>query len=351
MKRREWLAKLAQAAALLGAGAAGFWFARRHPGAAAAPGAAAGPRRSLGPEFVYDVSAFTKVDPALRHYRQSQCWPVPLQEPHALASGPDGRIYLAGDRRILTLSAQGETIHELVLDGVPRALCLAGETLYVAVTDHLELFSVQSERRAAWPRVAEAAMLTGIAVTADRVFLADAAGRIVWCCDGQGRVLGRIGARDPERQIPGFAVPSPFFALAAGPDGLLYATNPGRHRLEAYTAAGDLEWSWGETGIGIESFCGCCNPVSFAMFPDGRFVTAEKGLPRVKVYDRRGHFESVVAGPEDFAENRAACTAPAGPGPSCQYDGLAVAIESDAAILVLDLAARNLRRYRRHEEA
>ena len=36
------------------------------------------------------------------------------------------------------------------------------------------------------------------------------------------------------------------------------------------------------------------------MLPDGRFVTAEKGIPRIKVYSPRGEFECVVAGPKQM---------------------------------------------------
>ena len=54
-----------------------------------------------------------------------------------------------------------------------------------------------------------------------------------------------IGARDPDRNIRGFVVPSPYFCVRMAPDGLLRVTNPGEHQIEAYTLDGDLE-----TGVG-----------------------------------------------------------------------------------------------------
>ena len=36
----------------------------------------------------------------------------------------------------------------------------------------------------------------------------------------------------------------------------------------------------------MADFFGCCNPAQLAVLPDGRFVTAEKGIPRVKIYSR-----------------------------------------------------------------
>ena len=88
------------------------------------------------------------------------------------------------------------------------------------------------------------------------------------------------------------------------PDGLLRVVNPGMHRIEAYTPDGDLESFWGRRVDGIEGFCGCCNPANIAILPDGRIVTAEKGIPRVKVYHGRGQFVAWWPGPEMLAAPR-----------------------------------------------
>jgi hypothetical protein len=49
-----------------------------------------------------------------------------------------------------------------------------------------------------------------------------------------------------------------------------------------------------------EGFSGCCNPAHFTFLPDGRFVTSEKGLVRIKTYKPSGEFEGVVAAPSKF---------------------------------------------------
>jgi len=38
---------------------------------------------------------------------------------------------------------------------------------------------------------------------------------------------------------------------------------------------------------------------------DGRFVTSEKGLRRIKVYDAQGRFEALVATPEQLSSGNA----------------------------------------------
>lgn len=137
--------------------------------------------------------------------------------------------------------------------------------------------------------------ITGAARQGDWLFVADSGNRCIWRCDAEGIQVGRIGN---DKQ---FVVPSPYFAVAADPDGkTLWVTNPGKHRVEHYSSTGERTDWFGKPGTAIEKFCGCCNPCGIAVLSDGRIVTAEKGLPRVKVYHRDGRLESVVAGPEFF---------------------------------------------------
>ena len=133
-------------------------------------------------------------------------------------------------------------------------------------------------------------------------------------------------------------MPSPFFDVEVAADGLLRVTNPGRHCVEAYTFDGDLEFSWGKGGAAIESFCGCCNPINLALLRDGRVVTFEKGIPRVKIYNAQGAFELVVSGAETFAENAKIC------GPNdCTLGGLDGVVDSRGRVFILDLVAANIR--------
>ena len=193
---------------------------------------------------------------------------------------------------------------------------------------------IQYQQCASWKSFPQRSHLTGIAVSKDHVFIADAGNRIVLHCDSSGKILNYIGKKDKSRNIPGFVVPSPYFDLAVASDGLLRVTNPGRHRIEAYTFDGDFEFAWGKPSSRIEGFCGCCNPVSFAILPDESFVTCEKGLLRVKTYQPNGTFKAVVAGPDQLADGRICqvCTSPAKCGPG----GFAVTTDEKGRVFVLD---------------
>ena len=184
-----------------------------------------------------------------------------------------------------------------------------------------------------WESAGPDAHLTSISVSNNTLFVAD------W---GDRKVLKYSISGELQDSFGGFVIPSPFFDAAVSPDSLLHVANTGEHRIEAYNLKGDLmSWWGGFSNVDVAGFCGCCNPVNFAMLPAGEgFVTSEKGLTRVKVYDRDGEFVGVVAGPELFERHDSLCAAPG-------YDktrvGLDVAVDSSGRVFVLDPATSELR--------
>jgi hypothetical protein len=244
------------------------------------------------------------IDPALIQYRQTGEILVKMKQPHALAVGPDNRIYVGGDKAIYVFDSNGSKIRDIQLNYEPRCLAVGNAEhkypgrIYVGATDRVEVLDADGKSLATWDKLNEKALPTSIAAAENDVFLADAGNRIVWHYDTDGKLINRIGATDRARKIPGFFITSPYFDLAMGRDGLLYVVNPRALRLEAFTLSGDLEYFWGKGSTTIDGFFGCCNPAHFAILSDGRFVTAEKGLPRIKIYSPQGIFECVVAGQE-----------------------------------------------------
>jgi hypothetical protein len=213
--------------------------------------------------------------------------------------------------------------------------------VYVGLKDHVEIFDAKGRRKEPWNIPAAKTWFTGLAVAGNDVFAADAGNRVILRYDKSGKIIGRIGEKNPARNIPGLIAPSPFLDVEIAKDGLLRATNPGRHAVEAYTFTGDLEFSWGKPTMAIDGFCGCCNPVNLALLPDGRYVTCEKGLPRVKIYREKGEFECVVAGPESFPESlRTGAGLSKSDG---SMAGLDAAVDSRGRIFVLDQLAGEIR--------
>ena len=302
----------------------------------------------LGSEYQYDLSAMAYIDPKLILYEAvGGAIPTGLSQARALAVDPSGTLYVAGDQTVKVMDFQGQIKGELTLAVAPRCLVPAGEKLYIGTRDRVVIIDRQGEVQASWPSLGDDALITSIALDDEYVYIADAGQRIVWCYDREGRLIRRIGDRDPERRVPGFAVPSPYFDIAVAPDGLLRVVNPGRHEIEAYTARGDREFAWGKFGNSLDAFTGCCNPVSFAILPDGRFVTCEKGLVRVKIYGADGTMAGVVAGPQQLTDGEASiCETPA----QCQRGGFDVAADAAGRVYVLDTIKNVVRIFARRED-
>lgn len=279
----------------------------------------------LDDRFTYDVSAYMKTDPSLLLYAETGSFPTSFTEPKCLAVDGD-TILVGGDKVLKTFDATGKLLKTRELPALPHAVTTGGLVAYKDRFDGSSSFGERSH-------------LTGIAKAGDDIFVADAGNREVLRCDPTGKVLSRI---------KGFAVPSPYFDLLMGTDGLLWVVNPGKHRIEAYNPDGTKELSWGETSMNVEGFCGCCNPVYFARLPDGRFVTSEKGLNRIKIYSATGKFLGVVAGPEQLVKDlelaKKACA-------NCQIGfGFPIACDTAGRVLALDPATKQVRVFTQKEK-
>ena len=183
-----------------------------------------------------------------------------------------------------------------------------------------------------WPQVAPNAIITAIAPSHDRIWVADWGTKLVYEYDNDGRLKSRLCARNEQAGYPGIIAPSPHFDVSVAGNDRLYVSNPGMHRIESYSFDGHLQSYRGAPGNDFSSFCGCCNPVDFAMMPDGSFVTGEKGIPRIKIHNPEGRFVEFVAGPDQFASNTMS---------------LDLAVTPDGRVLVLDAIDGTVRTFSR----
>jgi hypothetical protein len=293
----------------------------------------------LGSEYSYNIDKLRQTDPRLLLYEEGAPFTPGLKEIRTLQFGPDHRLYVAGDRSVVMLNAQGARVSEIALPEPPRCLGVAGDgRVYIGFKNRVEVY-IAGTLASRWETLAAKPVITAIAVGENEVFVADAGNRAVWRYDLNGKQTGRIGLKEGSKTASRFIVPSPYFDLEIGPGKLLWVVNPGQHRLEAFTFDGALEASWGETSLQVKGFCGCCNPVFFTRLPDGRFITSEKGLTRVKVYSPQGEFEGVVAGPEQFPKY--------GVNPDTMASGLDVAADDQGRVLVADTLAGQVRVFTR----
>lgn len=337
MDRRAFLRAGVRGAGLIGlGGAVGYAASRYMPQSVRETVVGGGASRM-------DLEKYAYVDPALMQYKEMGQIETGFRSLRGIAVDLENRILVAGDRGIRVFGEDAEFLHQIDLGAAPRCLTVSEEgVLYVGLKERVEVYDLSGTQQARWHDLGLDAVLTSIAVSGDDVFLANAGQREILRYTRSGKQVLRFGKKDTSRNVPGFVVPSPYFDLAIGQDGLLNVANPGRHRMEAYTFDGDFELTWGEASMGIEGFCGCCNPVNFALLPDGRIVTSEKGLSRVKVYEANGSFSGVVAAPRDFEKNQEACcgsaevTEPTGDVSNCQSGGIDLATDTNGRVLALD---------------
>jgi len=291
-------------------------------------------------------STLPPIDPALIKYTELRPIRTGFPTVQAIAVDPKDNVYVACGKLVRLFTPDGVKLRDVTLPFEPTALAVDAEgLLYVALADHVWVFGAATKPKAVWDKIAGKPFISSLAVSEDSVYVADAGGHVVRRYDKSGKLLNTLAKKDPGRGIDGLVLPSPYLDVAVGPDGLIRVANPGRLRVEVYTPQGDLMAKWGDASLQVDGFCGCCNPSHLAMLPDGRVVTSEKGVPRVKVYSKDGRFDCVVAAPKSF--QGVACSAD-----DCRAGKtLDLAVNSKGVILVLDPAPRDVRMFVPNKEA
>lgn len=250
-----------------------------------------------------DVDAIAQLDEVDSRYIESASIDPKLNDAQAMTVGVDGRLYVAGQDAIAVFGASGAEIGRYVVEGRPKCLTVANDgTLYVAFSDHVEVLDATGKQKASWAKLDDQPYLTSIALQDEYVYVADAGNKVVIQYDQSGTILNRIGQKDEEQDVPGIEVPSPYLDLAVNDEGNLWVVNPGKLGMERYRSDGSIVTSWYRPEmLDLKGFTGCCNPTHVAFTQDGKLVTAEKGLVRIKIYDvTNGEYEELVAGSKLF---------------------------------------------------
>jgi len=339
LKRRGFLGSV-----LVAGGATMGWAVRHFHSREAFPAPASTPLPPDG--FAYDVSAFEKTDPALLLYTPAAEFSPPFADPKRVADWSPHGLVVAGAQSLAVVEAEGEPVRRWTLPSRTHALSPAGpDELLVAYQDRFEIFDAAGKSKYRSPPLGPRTYLTSLAAGAESIFLADAGNREIVACErASGRLQQRFGHKDATSGNPGFNVPSPYFALALASDDLLRVVNPGLLRIETYTLDGRYVSAWGQPGMAVDRFCGCCNPVYFALTATGDFVTSEKGLARIHLYSAEGVFKGVVAGPDllvtDKELAKRACQ-------DCRIGaGFDVALSADDRVFALDPFRKVIRSFR-----
>lgn len=320
-------------AVLLGVGGAAGWVARKFQ----SPSQIRKPvPTALDSRFVYDISKFETTAPELLLYDAEEHISTGFERVKRIEAMPGGRFAVAGDKQVKIFNVEGKVGFEFPIKGPPHCMLVTKDAeIIVGTAKEFTVYDFNGQEKWQSPKLPRRTYLTSIAVSDDAIFLADGGNRKVLICDRKtGEINDQFGEKDESKNNPGFAVPSPYFDLTVANDDQLRVVNPGRLRVETYSLDGQFRSSWGGPGMKIDRFCGCCNPCYFTMMPNGDFITSEKGLARVNIYDAHGEFKGAVAGPDILVDDKElakrACA-------DCSVGaGFDVAIEESGRVLVLD---------------
>lgn len=201
---------------------------------------------------------------------------------------------LSGDNMIVATSNNvfiydrtGGLVKNFAVTGNLRDIATDNEHMYLLFPTRIEVYNPEGEWLRDWEACSDQSDYCSMAVAPGALFVTDAANKNICQYTSDGNFVRFIQSPD------GFIIPSYSFGVTYT-GGVLYCSNPGRHRVEKYTSDGKYLGSFGKAGGATGMFCGCCNPVHLTYTSTGEIITSEKGNPRISCYSTDGEFRSLL---------------------------------------------------------
>jgi outer membrane protein assembly factor BamB len=242
------------------------------------------------------------------------------EEVRGLAIDRADMLYVAGDSKVARFDSLGESKLGFGTNDPAYCVAIAADgTTFVGGPGFVLAWGAGQSCPDSWHDPEKFGLVTAIGFLDDEVIVADVKGKALRRCDRRGHVLADIGREKLLRR--GFMLPNRYLDFAVDPNGTILACNPGMHRVQRFSAKGELLGHFGRFDtVNPEGFPGCCNPTNLALTPTGDIVVTEKAPPRVKVYTPAGKLRTAF-GTDDFDED-------------CK--NMDIAVDSRGRIYVLD---------------
>jgi hypothetical protein len=225
----------------------------------------------------------------------------------AVTVSASGNVFLAGDSWVACFDNDLKLVWKLLTPKPVTSLSISGDTLFASLLETIFIISTDGKVIDEWGPYEDNTIITSITSNRSHVAFADAGNKIVVVLNRKGEMKTLIGKTGEP-----FIIPSPYFDVALTENGTLYIANTGNRRIETRNPDGTLIRFFGLPGAAPDAFCGCCNPAHFAVAPGG-FITAEKGINRIKILDKNGKFVELVSSINKFT--------PSAPLDIASYDG------------------------------
>jgi hypothetical protein len=212
----------------------------------------------------------------------------------AVTSTSDGIVYAGGESFIVCYDSELKELWQIETPARITALAVYGDTVFATSEELIYLISTDGEIISEWGPYEANCLITSASANKEYLAVADAGNKIVFIIQKDGEVHSMIGHFGDKLLIP-----SPYFDVYLTDDNKLYMAHTGKFRIETWTTDGVYVSSFGEPGSAPGYFCGCCNPAHFTAVPQG-FITAEKGINRIKILGPIGGFIEYVSSVNEF---------------------------------------------------
>ncbi len=212
----------------------------------------------------------------------------------SVAVSDNDTVYLGGDTFLACYDKNLNSVWIIQMPEKINAVSVFRDTVYAASQEKIYLVNNNGQIISEWGPYESNSIITSVSASGKNVGFADSGNKRVFILNKKGEVISMAGQLENK-----FIIPSPYFDVALSSGGLFYAANTGYRRIETWTTDGIKIDEFGESGIAPGAFCGCCNPSHFTIIPQG-FLTAEKGINRIKILDSGGRFVEFVSSINTF---------------------------------------------------
>lgn len=205
----------------------------------------------------------------------------------------DDQVYAVGDTDLKIFDSEGAFQQRWSTETPGLSVGVSGGEVYVGQAGRLTVYDHSGNLLQEWKDPERLGLVTAVDFLDGAVLIADSYDRCIRRYTREGEFLNNIGK---DNRMKGFNIPNGVLDFAVDREGFIRACNPGKHRVERYTAEGELRDHIGRfSGPDPRGFSGCCNPTNVAVDKRGLVYVTEKTGPRAKVLDDKGNMIAIIA--------------------------------------------------------
>lgn len=214
-----------------------------------------------------------------------------------IATSTSSFIFIGGEQFVAKYKSDLTPVWALPTKKTVTGMAVSGDTVFASTWESILVISPDGKMITEWGPFEDSSAIVSVSANKSLVAFSDAQHKIVTIIDKKGNMLKQLGLSGEP-----FIIPSFYFEVDLTDDNQIYIANTGKSRIELRNLDGSIVSTIGEPGNSPGYFCGCCNPSHFIRI-NGGFITAEKGINRIKIIDNKGAFIEFVNSVNKFTKS------------------------------------------------